>query len=175
MTIWNDERIETLTKLLEEGLSYRQIAQRMGHGLTRNAVLGKAYRMGYRYPERTPQHKRRARKRSSKAARAFRERGREPYLPKPPTPLPAEHLTPAHLVTFADLAESGCRWIYGDPCKGGGFCPHDKLEGASYCAAHQAQATAVQIKPSRRQTTEVERSHQDFDFLTVRRSSKVQA
>jgi len=175
MTTWSYERIETLTKLLDEGLSYREIAQRLGHGLTRNAVLGKAYRMGYRYPERTPQHKRQARKRSSKAARAFRERGREPYRPKPPTPLPANDLAPTTLVTFADLSESGCRWIYGEPGKGGGFCPHDKLEGVSYCAAHQAKATAVQIKPSRRETIEVERPHQNFEFLTVRSRSKVEA
>ena len=42
---WNDERVELLKKLWSDGLSASQIAGRLG-GVTRNAVIGKAHRLG---------------------------------------------------------------------------------------------------------------------------------
>lgn len=42
---WNDERVELLTKLWQDGLSPTQIATQLG-GVTRNAVIGKAHRLG---------------------------------------------------------------------------------------------------------------------------------
>lgn len=44
---WTKERIETLQKLWDEGLSASQIALRIG-GVSRNAVIGKAMRLGLR-------------------------------------------------------------------------------------------------------------------------------
>ena len=35
---WSPERVETLTRLWSEGLSARQIAEKLGGGVTRNAV-----------------------------------------------------------------------------------------------------------------------------------------
>ena len=43
---WNDERVETLKKLWNQGLSASQIAGELGHGITRNAVIGKVPRVG---------------------------------------------------------------------------------------------------------------------------------
>ncbi len=42
---WTDERIELLKKLWTDGLSASQIAGELG-GITRNAVIGKAHRLG---------------------------------------------------------------------------------------------------------------------------------
>jgi GcrA cell cycle regulator len=42
---WTDERIETLTKLWESGATASQIADELG-GVSRNAVIGKAHRLG---------------------------------------------------------------------------------------------------------------------------------
>lgn len=42
---WTDERTELLTKLWRDGLSAPQIAKQLG-GVTRNAVIGKAHRLG---------------------------------------------------------------------------------------------------------------------------------
>ncbi len=47
---WTEERVKTLKKLWEEGKTARQIAETLGGGLTRNAVIGKANRMGLRTP-----------------------------------------------------------------------------------------------------------------------------
>ena len=41
---WTPERVELLCKLWAEGFSARQISQQLG-GISRNAVIGKAYRM----------------------------------------------------------------------------------------------------------------------------------
>jgi GcrA cell cycle regulator len=43
---WTDERIALLTKYWQEGRSASQIAEALGEGLTRNAVIGKAHRLG---------------------------------------------------------------------------------------------------------------------------------
>ncbi len=42
---WTDERIETLRQLWEKGLTASQIAEQLG-GVSRNAVIGKAHRLG---------------------------------------------------------------------------------------------------------------------------------
>ena len=43
---WTDERVELLKRLWSEGLSASQIAGRLAHGVTRNAVIGKVHRLG---------------------------------------------------------------------------------------------------------------------------------
>ena len=42
---WTDERIDHLKKLWEKGLTASQIAEELG-GVSRNAVIGKAHRLG---------------------------------------------------------------------------------------------------------------------------------
>ena len=42
---WTDERVEMLKKLWADGLSASQIAAQLG-GVSRNAVIGKAHRLG---------------------------------------------------------------------------------------------------------------------------------
>ena len=43
---WTDERVELLKKRWTEGKSAAEIAKELGEGVTRNAVIGKAHRMG---------------------------------------------------------------------------------------------------------------------------------
>ena len=42
---WTEERISTLTKMWESGATASQIADELG-GVSRNAVIGKAHRLG---------------------------------------------------------------------------------------------------------------------------------
>src|SRR6188768_3734179 len=42
---WTDERIDTLRKMWEGGQTASQIAEELG-GVSRNAVIGKAHRLG---------------------------------------------------------------------------------------------------------------------------------
>jgi GcrA cell cycle regulator len=43
---WTNERIELLQKLRLDGWSASRIAGDLAHGITRNAVIGKVYRLG---------------------------------------------------------------------------------------------------------------------------------
>src|SRR5208337_3772843 len=43
---WTDERVELLRQLWLDGRSASQISAQLGHGLTRNAVIGKVHRLG---------------------------------------------------------------------------------------------------------------------------------
>ena len=47
---WTEERTETLKRLWAAGRSARQIADELGDGVTRNAVIGKANRLGLSTP-----------------------------------------------------------------------------------------------------------------------------
>ncbi len=47
---WTDERVEQLRQHWIEGKSASQIANLLGHGLTRNAVIGKVHRLGLAGP-----------------------------------------------------------------------------------------------------------------------------
>jgi GcrA cell cycle regulator len=60
---WTDERIDTLKKMWDSGLTATQIAEELG-GVSRNAVIGKAHRLGLpRVPRRSSPTKPRLRKR----------------------------------------------------------------------------------------------------------------
>ncbi|MDO9490337.1 MAG: GcrA family cell cycle regulator, partial [Sphingomonadaceae bacterium] len=43
---WTDERIDQLKQLWEKGLTASQIAEKLAGGISRNAVIGKAHRLG---------------------------------------------------------------------------------------------------------------------------------
>jgi GcrA cell cycle regulator len=77
---WTDERIETLRKMWDSGLTATQIAEELG-GVSRNAVIGKAHRLGL------PARPSPVRPNEPKAA---------PAEPKPqPAPAPAAAAAPA--------------------------------------------------------------------------------
>jgi GcrA cell cycle regulator len=46
MSKWNDERVKMLVDLWQGGYTARQISEKLGDGVTRNAVIGKANRLG---------------------------------------------------------------------------------------------------------------------------------
>lgn len=43
---WTTQRVEVLKGLWNNGYTARQIAEKLGDGATRNAVIGKAHRLG---------------------------------------------------------------------------------------------------------------------------------
>ncbi len=45
-TEWDEPRIELLQRLWLAGETARSIAEKLGRGVTRNAVIGKAHRLG---------------------------------------------------------------------------------------------------------------------------------
>ena len=51
---WTDERVEQLRQHWTEGKSASQIAALLGHGLTRNAIIGKVHRLGFAGRAKSP-------------------------------------------------------------------------------------------------------------------------
>ena len=51
---WTDEKEKLLRELYQNGYSARQISEKLGGGLTRNAVIGKANRLGLSAVSKSP-------------------------------------------------------------------------------------------------------------------------
>lgn len=114
-TTWTDERVEQLKTLWGAGRTAAEIAKELGDGLTRNAVIGKAHRLGLS--------------------------GRiTPVQKKIDKPLPPETKQIAAKnggISLLELTEKTCRYPYGDPQKSGfHFCGGNSLPGLPYCSHH---------------------------------------
>jgi len=141
--MWTDERIDDLKRYWAEGLSASHIAARLGAG-TRNAIIGKAHRLGLsgRTTQTAPTKRQRAamvRKDKPNSVKA------KPNSAKPPAPAPYVGPPPkvddiARVASILDLESHHCRWPIETPT-GMGFCGCQKVEGLSYCAGHVARAT----------------------------------
>ena len=86
---WTDERIETLTKMWEGGATASQIADELG-GVSRNAVIGKAHRLGLKArpsPVKANEKDEPARAPAPKAAKPAAEIGAA--SPRPQAEVPA--------------------------------------------------------------------------------------
>ncbi len=90
---WTDEKVELLTELWREGQSARLIAEQLGDGVTRNAVIGKANRLGLSKP--------------SKSSVTRKQRKQEK--------IKAKLQAPEGGATILSLTASTCRWPIGDP------------------------------------------------------------
>lgn len=123
---WTPDRVSVLQKLWDEGKSTAEIGRQLG--VTKNAVVGKAHRMGL--PSRpSPISRRRL-----KAVMAS-------PLPKPafrPMQRPSEP-EPDYLARGKGRGK--CQWPIGDPREEGfSFCDQQAEPGRSYCLEHCAVA-----------------------------------
>jgi len=147
---WTDDRVAMLRELWSKGLSASQIAVQLG-GVSRNAVIGKAHRLGL---ESRPSPIRGggsgSRSRRNRAisraieARALRgtmadeEIGGELVVPPPGEKIIDQPLAPPAR-PISDVKE--CLWPIGDPGEEGfGFCGEETAPGRPYCADHCATA-----------------------------------
>jgi len=96
---WTDERIATLKKMWEGGATASQIADELG-GVSRNAVIGKAHRLGLK--SRPSPVKANEPKKTDKAPAAKAAPKKAPAAPRPaakaadaPKPAPAPRAAPA--------------------------------------------------------------------------------
>jgi len=129
---WTDERVELLRQHWADGKSASQIAGLLGHGLTRNAIIGKVHRLGLAGRAKPPAsavgH---APPRPQKAAHhppprpavgAHMVRGATALAVAPHALVEAEPeafesvVVPMSLrVSIVELKEAMCRWPLGDP------------------------------------------------------------
>jgi len=162
MSVWTDERVERLKTLIKEGYSSAVIAEYLGAGISRNAVIGKVHRMGLMLHTRPDGERRmigrKSRKKSHKAQclKTFRP---PPIVLKPePIPVGPEPVVPEHeRKGVVDLEAHDCRWPIGDPKdRDFHFCNGKRLPGLAYCAHHARRAyRPVELKRGLPQRTRV--------------------
>lgn len=119
---WTKERIAKLQKMWEKGLSASQIAEELGE-VTRNAVIGKAHRLGL---SGRPSPVKSAKKAAQK--------------PKPAAKKPPKE-TKAKVITLLMLTDRICKWPIGHPDEATfHFCGIESAPGHPYCAEHAGMA-----------------------------------
>lgn len=167
---WTDERIAQLKKLWEEGKSASQIAEILGDGMSRNAVIGKAHRLGL--------SSRPSPLKQAAAAAAPTPAAGAPAAPTPipaPAAIPAAPLTPPKAavpaseaalkprpvaaapapaakpgkdgkVSLLELNDRICKWPIGHPDEADfHFCGKPVNPGFPYCGEHCLVAYQAQL------------------------------
>ena len=131
---WTDERIAQLKKCWDKGLSASQIATELGEGVTRNAVIGKAHRLGLK--SRPSPVKTDAKKAKAPAAKKA--------APKPKAAAKTDSSKVKH-ITLLELNERICKWPIGHPGEEDfHFCGESSEAGHPYCAKHCGEAYQAQ-------------------------------
>ena len=161
---WTDERINLLKKMWKDGKSAAEIAKTLGKGVTRNAVIGKAHRMGLsgrpspiKKPTAAPAKKEKEAAAPRKEAAAAPKESAAPRKPaqqqtKHPPLMhnrdveeprkPEKEILPLNGGTpLIDLTERMCKWPIGDPREADfTFCGRGIRVGTPYCPDHAAMA-----------------------------------
>ena len=120
---WTEERLVQLRKLWDEGLSISQIGDALG--VSRNAIAGKAHRMGLP-------------KRPSPISKTAKET-KKPAKPKPAAE--PENLPLRLKLRKLKWSRSKCCWPSGDPkLSGFTFCGDAVVPGKPYCPKHCEEA-----------------------------------
>lgn len=147
---WTNERVEELRRLWGQGQTASRIADLLG-GVTRNAVIGKAHRLGLRgRPSPIRRDESGAVIRPAPAARVSvpapqpakaelppMEASRESAHSVPLPPAPA----PSHPKTAGAGGMRSCSWPVGDPKQPGfHFCGAEAVPGRPYCTTHCGMA-----------------------------------
>ena len=143
---WNEDNVGRLKELWDQGLPTAQIGKLLG--FTKNAVVGKAHRIGL---ERRPSPIRRT------AAKPDRKKARSPIMPK----LNFENTEPEEKTYISEVTtlqptiknifntkgKRGCEWPEGHPDETGfRFCNKDRHEEKPYCLDHCALAYVIPEK-----------------------------
>jgi GcrA cell cycle regulator len=144
MPAWTAEREARALRLyLREGFTAAEVAEVLGCGVSRAAVIGKIRRLGFLKRDACA-----ARAAAAAAPKAVHSAGRlEHRLPplRPPLPLPPLREVPPTGAPrrLACLPSTACRWPIDDPGPGrmhaALFCADPAPDGI-YCAAHRALA-----------------------------------
>jgi GcrA cell cycle regulator len=150
---WTDERIAQLKAGWEGGMTASQIAEQLGEGVTRNAVIGKAHRLGL---ESRPSPVKVAE--GAEAAPAAPVAAAATSAPTPvatPAPIPVAARPIAKKPTrsgkaaktsLLDLNEKICKWPIGHPGDADfHFCGKASQAGFPYCTEHCLVAYQAQL------------------------------
>ena len=129
---WTQEKVNKLKELWGKGSTASQIAEIIG-GVSRNAVIGKAHRLGL--SGRMASKKSNGgisiiRKKRINVSQAQKIINISPVIDEPMNP-----------TAFQDIKDGLCRWPLGEPEEiDFKFCGRNTKEGVVYCQSHYKQA-----------------------------------
>ena len=145
---WDENNVSKLRELWDQDLPTAQIGKLLG--FTKNAVVGKAHRIGL---ERRPSPIRRT------AVKPDRKKARSPIIPKLNFEItkekekvkekqsPQKNFQPAVKNLFASNIKRGCEWPEGHPDESDfKFCGRERFEDKPYCLDHCAVAYVIPEK-----------------------------
>jgi len=143
---WDESNVARLRELWDQGLPTAQIGKLLG--FTKNAVVGKAHRIGL---ERRPSPIRRT------AVKPDRKKARSPIVPKlnfekvkeeiNEAPKTQTQFQPVVKNLFTNYTKRGCEWPEGHPDEFDfNFCGQERFEDKPYCLNHCAIAYVVPEK-----------------------------
>ena len=143
---WDDSNVSKLRELWDQGLPTAQIGKLLG--FTKNAVVGKAHRIGL---ERRPSPIRRT------AVKPDRKKARSPIIPKlnfetekneiKDEPVVQQNFQPVVKNLFTKKVRRGCEWPEGHPDESDfKFCGKERFEEKPYCIDHCAVAYVIPEK-----------------------------
>jgi len=143
---WNDDNVARLRELWDQGLPTAQIGKLLG--FTKNAVVGKAHRIGL---ERRPSPIRRT------AVKPDRKKARSPIMPKLNFESSLENKSEITKIQktfqpnvknfYNTVAKRGCEWPEGHPDEVDfHFCGKERFEDKPYCLDHCAVAYVIPEK-----------------------------
>tara|TARA_X000000368_G_scaffold185338_1_gene146381 strand:+ start:65 stop:538 length:474 start_codon:yes stop_codon:yes gene_type:complete len=143
---WDDNNVSKLRELWDQGLPTAQIGKLLG--FTKNAVVGKAHRIGL---ERRPSPIRRT------AVKPDRKKARSPIIPKlnfeiakkeeTAIPISQQNFQPVVKNLFTKSVKRGCEWPEGHPDESDfKFCGKERFEDKPYCIDHCAVAYVIPEK-----------------------------
>ena len=141
---WNDDNVLRLKELWDQGLPTAQIGKLLG--FTKNAVVGKAHRIGL---ERRPSPIRRT------AVKPDRKKARSPVMPKLNFEKQESEKIQNNVVNFQPSVKNifvsnpkrGCEWPMGHPDESGfHFCGKERFDDKPYCLDHCTVAYVIPEK-----------------------------
>ncbi|WP_426164538.1 GcrA family cell cycle regulator [Sandarakinorhabdus sp. DWP1-3-1] len=154
---WTDERIAQLKAGWEGGMTASQIAELLGEGVSRNAVIGKAHRLGLESRPSPVKGGEEPVAEAAPAAAAAPVAAPAAAAPVAPAPVIARPAPPpvakkparsgkAAKTTLLDLNEKVCKWPIGHPGDADfHFCGKASQAGFPYCTEHCLVAYQAQL------------------------------
>lgn len=143
---WTADHIATLTQLWADGMSCSQIAEQMGMGLTRNAIIGKAHRLNL------PPRATKVRKPRDDSARR-REAQKVITLPTQALMRPMPVLASPKPSGVSIVDATGCKYAIGFDENAPGrhlFCNDAKKDASPWCEHHHSLIHEKPVKAPRK-------------------------
>ena len=132
---WNQQKVENLKKLWNEGVATSQIGEQLG--FTKNAVIGKAFRLGLE--RRQNSRKKTAHSQSTHSVTMYRETSSPSHsqiTQKKDVARRREKFSFKKSIVGTGSFKS-CQWPIGDPLKEGfHYCGGQNIPTKPYCIEH---------------------------------------